>query len=408
MSSRASAQKMPTMMMPLRYARQALILLGLILALTFHCTHALRRPFSNRNVAIPPAPPAAPMEMPESEVPQLLGEKDDEQETDYAAETVATLQVLYGTALLLYGKDFPEQMLCLTMMRATGFSTLEAAVRTARKNLRRAIRFAIWRAPSFLKLRSSILHIHDRIDDVKREMAATRKAKEDGVITPDEERQLKRMHKRDLRLLRRDRRRIQGGMVNVGKFLRILDLETIFEIIKSFLYQFVAVLSAGHSKSKLCIMICRWCHFLSLGSLLVDSIQKLMTSIEQRRTFLDRIHKRISIGLLGKTAIMIFAFYLVETHNVFARRLNAALLEAAIILRGLRYFVDAAWDRDEDTILATLAKRLERTGGGLLIAVLAAMSLFFVDRDNMWTPRILLAPMEAIESGISTLADIFL
>jgi hypothetical protein len=135
-----------------------------------------------------------------------------------------------------------------------------------------------------------------------------------------------------------------------------------------------------------------------------------MNSI-RRRTFFDRIQKRsrIKIGFLGKTAIMIYAFYLMETHGVFARQLNAALLEAAIVLHGLRYFVDAVWDRDEDSVLATLAKRLERTGGGLLLVSLASLSLFCADSENMWTPpQFLLAPMTAIENGIWTLSEVFL
>lgn len=389
------------------------VLLGFILTLlALHSTHALRRPFKSRNVAVTKdsPPPKQIIEMPELDIPPLLGEEEDDEQTDYAAETVATLQILYGTTLLLYGKEFPEQILILTLMRTTGFATIETAIRTARRNLRRAIRFAIWRAPSFFKLRSTILHIHDRIDDVKREMAATKKAKEDGVITKQEERELKRMHKRDIRLLHRDRKRIQRGMVNVRKFLQVLDLEAIFEILKSFLYQFIAVLAAGHSHSKVCVMLSSWCHFLSLGSLLVDAIQKLTNSI-RRRTFFDCIQKysRIKIGFLGKTAIMILAFYLVEIHGVFARQLNAALLEAAIVLHGLRYFVDAVWDRDEDSVLATLAKRLERSGGGLLHASLAALSLYCADSDNMWTPpQFLLAPMTAIENGIWTLSEVFL
>lgn len=350
------------------------------------------------------------MEMPEVEIPPLLGEDDDEEQTDHVAETVASLQIIYGTTLLLYGTEFPEQILVLTMMRATGFATIEIAIRTARKNLRRAIRFAVWRAPSFLKLRKSILDIHDRIDDARRELAATKQAKADGVITAQEERQLKRMHKRDMRLLRRDRMRFQRGMINVGKVLQLLDIEAILEILKSFLYQFITVLAAGHSQSKVCIMITSWCYFWSLGSLLVDATQKLMNSI-RRRTFFDRIQKRrrMTIGFLGKTGIIILAFYLMEVHGDVARRLNAALLEAAIILRGLRYFVDAVWDRDEDSVLATLAKRLERTGGGLLIVALAVVSLYCASNlDSLWTPpHFLLAPMQAIENGIWTLSEIF-
>lgn len=387
----------------IRSSRTCLFLLGLLVTTTLNCIHGLPRPFSRKNVAAPPPE----MDMPDMEVPPLLGEEDDEQQTDYAAESVATIQVLYGTALLLYGRNFPEQIMVLTMMRATGFATIETAIRTARKNMRMAVRFAIWRTPSFLKMRQSIFNIHNRIDDAKREMAATKKAKKDGVITPSEERELRRMHKRDIHLLRRDRARIQRGMINLGKFMQVLDLVEIFDIIKSFLYQLLAVLVSGHSDSTFCVVISSWCHFLSLGSLLVDGIQKLMNSIIERQSFLDRVHKqgKVTIGLLGKAGILGFAFYLMEAHGDYARRLNAALLEAAIILRGLRYFVDAAWDRDEDSALAKLAKRLEQTVGGLLLVILTSVSLYCADLDDMWTPQYLLIPVEAIEKGIVSLVD---
>ena len=168
-----------------------LLLLSILLLKSLNAVCSLPNPFRSKNAAARPQSSPA-VELPDMQVvPTLLGEEDDEEETDVIAQTVATIQIIYGSALILYGRDFPEQILVLTMMKATGFATIETAVRAARKNLRKAIRFAVWRAPSFFKLRSSILHIHDRIDDVKRELAATRKAKEDGVITPEEERHLK-------------------------------------------------------------------------------------------------------------------------------------------------------------------------------------------------------------------------
>ena len=122
------------------------------------------------------------------------------------------------------------------------------------------------------------------------------------------------MHKRDIRKLRRDRAQIQRGMINLIKVIHVLDLKEIYAIIESFFYQFIAVLAAGHSQSKFCIMLCSWCLFLSLGSLLIDCIQKLINSIIERQSFLDRIQQRgkVTIGFVGKTGIMALAFYLVE------------------------------------------------------------------------------------------------
>ena len=390
-------------MLTVQRSKQSLCLLLILTTTTLNLSHGLPRLFGKKTVSAARTPMADMELVP----PSLLGEEDDELQIDYAAQAVATIHVLYGTSLLLYGKDFPEQMLVLTMMRATGFATIETAIRTARKNLRRAIRFAIWRAPSFLKMRKSVLDIYNRIDDTKREMAATKRAKRDGIISPREALELKRMHKRDIRLLRRDRARIQRGMINLGKLIQVLDLAEIFGIIKSFLYELVAVLVAAHSNSSLCTFVSSWCHFLSLGSLLIDGIQKLLNSIIERRNFIDRMRQKnkVTIGFLGKTGIMMYAFYLTKTHTDFSRGLNAALLASAIILRGLRNLIDAIWDGDEDTALAKLAERLEKTAGGLLLVLLTLVGLYCTSLESMWTPRNLLIPVEAIERGIISLVD---
>jgi hypothetical protein len=386
-------------------SKQWLWLLLFLTTTTLNLSHGLPRLFGRKNGS---AVRTSVGDMDEMVPPSLLGEEDDELQIDYTAQAVATIHILYGTSLLLYGKDFPEQVLVLTMMRATGFNTIDTAIRTARKNYRRAMRFAIWRAPSFLKMRKSILDIHNRIDDAKREMAATKRAKQDGIITPREEFELKRMHKRDIRLLRRDRARIQRGMINLGKFIQVLNLPEFFGIIRSFLFQLLAVLASGHSSnSSLCTFITSWCHFLSLGSLLIDGIQNLLNPIIERRNFIERMRKKskITIGFLGKTGIMMFTFYLSKTYTDFSRRLNAALLASAIILRGFRNFVDAVWDRDEETALAKLALQLEKTAGGLLLVLLTLVGLYCTSLESMWMPRNLLVPMEVIERGIISLVD---
>jgi hypothetical protein len=102
---------------------------------------------------------------------------------------------------------------------------------------------------------------------------------------------------------------------------------------------------------------------------------------------------------------MMFTFYLSKTYTDFSRRLNAALLASAIILRGFRNFVDAVWDRDEETALAKLALQLEKTAGGLLLVLLTLVGLYCTSLESMWMPRNLLIPMEVIERRIISLVD---
>jgi formate hydrogenlyase subunit 3/multisubunit Na+/H+ antiporter MnhD subunit len=118
-----------------------------------------------------------------------------------------------------------------------------------------------------------------------------------------------------------------------------------------------------------------------------------------------RKKSKITIGFLGKTGIMMFTFYLSKTYTDFCRRLNAALLASAIILRGFRNFVDAVWDRDEESALAKLALKLEKTAGGFLLVLLTLVGLSCTSLESKWMPCNLLIPMEVLERGIISLVD---
>jgi hypothetical protein len=81
-------------------------------------------------------------------LPSLELSRDDEHEplapwVEAVSQSTATVTILYGTTLLLYGIRCSEQLLIITLMRATGFSKIERAIGEAQKNLKRAIRSAV-------------------------------------------------------------------------------------------------------------------------------------------------------------------------------------------------------------------------------------------------------------------------
>lgn len=373
--------------------------MGVIIATLLNCASSFDLPNENEI--------ASKLTLPTLELPPIDNDEDEPLApwAEAMAESTATVTILYGTSLLLYGSRCSEQLLILTLMRATGYSKIEKALETSRKNFRRALRSAVWHAPSFLKAAHTVRHIHDRIDEVKNSLEESKKAKEDGVITPKEEWHLKRLHKRQLALLRRDMRRLQRASVNLGKFIADLNVVEVLDILRALLFHLLAVIPAAHSKSRVGVMVSEWCYFINLGTLLYDVLRKVMLPIAEQSS------RKVDKGILKtfwKIAVAGATAYLIDRHKDFAYRLNSALLEAAIIVHGLKYFVTARWDGDEDTRLATVMKLLQNTGGGLLMLLLSALSLHFHhlnDQNKMTTPEFILKPLMSMETGIQVFVE---
>jgi hypothetical protein len=227
----------------------------------------------------------------------------------------------------------------------------------------------------------------------------TKKAKEDGVITPEEERHLKRLHKRQLALARRDLRHLERASINLRKVLTQLNVVEIVDIFRAFLFQLITAIFAGHSNSRVGVVVTKGCYFVNLGSLIHDVLRMMRCPLVQEEKVVD---KRL-IKTFGKIAVAGITAYLMNRQKDFAYQLNSALLEAGIIVYGLKYFVTTWWDKDQDTTLAAILMSLQSQGGGLLMLLLSSLSLYFDNLNNqtkMTPPEFISIPLLSIEQGI--------
>jgi hypothetical protein len=170
------------------------------------------------------------------------------------------------------------------------------------------------------------MNIHDRMDLVKNSLVETKRAKKDGVITPIEERHLKRLHKRQLALARRDLRRLKRPSFNLRNVLTQLNLVEIVDISQAFLFQLIAVIFAGHSNSRVGVMVTKGCYFVNLGTLLHDVLGKIVRPVVQE----ENVGKRL-IKMFGKIAVVGTTAYFMNRQTDFAYQLNSALLDSSIL-----------------------------------------------------------------------------
>ena len=324
----------------------------------------------------------------------------------------AVLTTIYGTILVLFAPHARCQIHCMTMFRVTGQKKLEQAIRTWRHNFLQAKFAIVRRAPSFLLAGRSILQVKQRIHYHRHLVQVTKKAKGDGTVTQREAKRLSRIHKREIRNLKRDMQRLLKASTSVRAVLSALDFDDVLDVVRSFLFQFLAVLATNHEKRGLGAVISNWCLFLNVGGLMSESHEKLGFPIASliQHAFAKRALNPGLVRNTGKVVVFGTAACLVLGEKETARRLNMALLSSAVVMRGLKNFVKIilSWDDDDDDgIWPGLGRFLEGGTGGALAIVLTAASMFAirkVERNELTPPDWLLRPIHAAEMGIQQLA----
>jgi hypothetical protein len=324
----------------------------------------------------------------------------------------AILTTIYGTVLILFAPHARCQIHCMTMFRVTGQKKLEQAIRTWRHNFLQAKFAIVRRAPSFLLAGRSILQVKHRIQHHRHLVQVAKKAKGDGTVTQREAKRLSRMHKREIRNLKRDMQRLIKASTSVGDVLRALDFDDVLDVVRSFLFQFLAVLATNHEKKGLGSVISNWCLFLNVGGLMSETHKNLGSPIATliQHVFAKQEPNPGLVRSTGNVAVLGTAAYLVLSEKQAAGRLNMALLSSAVVMRGLKRFVKVmlSWDDDDDDgIWPGLGRFLEGGTGGALSIVLTAASMFAirkVERNEFTPPDWLLRPLHAAEKGIQQLA----
>jgi len=338
-----------------------------------------------------------------------------------AAWSLAT--AIYGSALVNFGHECPGQLRCMTMFRATGHEKLLKALEAAKRNFRDAKFAAVWRAPSFLMAHRSMKALDDRIAMHRKVVEKTKAAKADGVVTKWEARDIARLEKAKMRLIKRDMRRMIKAASNIKVVFKALDFDEIRDITKGFLFQFLAVLSAGDEEKTngLGRLVGRWCLFLNLGSLALETTRRLDFPIAKMLVRKKEGKKdeeiREAVMNTGKGVVFAFSGYLVVMKNAAARRLNSALLSSAVVMRGLRTFVQTMldWDEDDDDwIWPQVGEALNGFIGAALMIGLATKSWqsqhspeegeeVTTDLDD--APTWVKVPLKTLEKSVDVLAE---
>ena len=324
-----------------------------------------------------------------------------------ASKCISLLTTIYGVALLLHGlPTFKAQVHVLTMMRASGARKIERAVKTARQNFRSAYWAAVRNSPSLYYANRSLRRIDGRIASAKAILAETRKAKEDGIVTPAEERRLARMKRRYIRRLRGDAIRLRKAKSSLGRVFDALDVEGLWDILKELVVTTSTIMATGHNDSRFGKFVCRYCHFLNLGSLVCEAnrrigfpISRFIWTGELLDSDLDD-EDHVGIAITGAIVSYGVSAYLILFQNSFALRLSAALLASVVILRGVStLFIGRGASLDD---MEFFMYKPDQRLLGLIMIALAMLGMHFHRlgfNDNLDVSQIFY-PLYGIEKAI--------
>lgn len=344
---------------------------------------------------------------------------DDDYECKAFGEVVgpgfrAIITFIYGTTLVLFNHNTPHQIHLMTMFRATGHDKLEQGVLKARQNFRDAKYAAIRRAPSLLMARRSMKKMDNRFDHHRKIKEETKKAKADGVVTEKEAKKLAKLQQKQMKILKRDMKRLMNAGTTMKLVIEALDFDEIADVAKGFCFQFLAVMSTGHSDSQLGAFISNWCLFLNLGDLIMDTNGKLKFPIAKiilRKGGFGKMKPKVEqVEATGKLVVYAISGFLVTRRRAIARRLNGALLSSACVMRGIRRFcnVMCSWDNDDDDgPWPAIGRFLEDGSGGLFMIGVAGAALVARDmviKEELVPPELVNRTLTYIETGIEGIA----
>jgi len=330
----------------------------------------------------------------------------------------AAITSIYGISLVLFSNYCYEQIRCLSMIRATGHLKMEEAIKVWKQKYRDAKFAAVRRAPSFYLASRSLRRLDQRLAYHQKLRIETKKALEDGVVVRREARKLKSMHRKEIRAIRRDMRRLARATLNIGRIFQLIQINELIDIGKSILFQILVVLmSSNYSHGHVGSLISKWCIFLNLGSLMLDTERKLDyfvgKLILKYSRYVPIIEESIALEIICRIFFYGVSAYFILSMKNLAMRINAAFLSAAIVIRGLRSLTTTIYtwydDDDESNILPTLKRFFDGTTGGVLMLLLATTSLvtaYLVQKHKMIIPipESLAYHLNLLEKGISNFA----
>lgn len=305
---------------------------------------------------------------------------------------VASVPLLYGIGLLLYGSACPNQIYLITMMRATGYGKVEKAVARMKQNFRDALKKAILNAPSLIMAAKAVSGFDNRIRQQKAIIKESKKAMEDGTIDKKEAKKIDKMRRKQLKHLKKDLTRYKRGLSVLWMIWHALDFDEILDILKNLVFMAAMVLAAGHEESKIGTVIIYYCTFQNLGQLLAYSAKRsdyLLTHTILNMLAGDdeeeqaKAHNMKKVERVSKGIFYTVAAAMVLAHFDSAMGLNSVLTSATLILRGLVGFAAAitghASPADQRAGVGAMAGAkgpLSGRWGGLLYLALACVGVY--------------------------------
>lgn len=325
----------------------------------------------------------------------VSGECDvSDQGSSIAGKLLSAASVAYGSTMIVYGRHVPSQLQTVMVMRVAGLPTLQAAARELRRNIRQARRSMVRHAPCLMMAQKSVRNLDDQAEIAREVMAKTRAAKADGIITAQEEREICKLRRKQLRLIRRDIKRIRLGSNALYRILGTLDLDEIWEIGEHFLFIATAVLATGNINCFIGTAYAKYFYFANLGHLLLDTTEKLDYPIAKIAKNLicllpflpETTDQKMKEHLLAikKVAAVVF-HYSVSAYFTLVRyplcvRLNFAITSAYMTLQAIVSLVENKGINNAGVSKGARGQPfgcLSGWWGGIFMVILSAFAVYF-------------------------------
>lgn len=257
------------------------------------------------------------------------------------------LSIYYGLGLLLYGQYLPNQILAITVLKVTGLSSLESAIRKMRINFRDAIASTLKNSPSLVMFAKTILTLNERKEMATKIMQETKKAKADGKITIKEASHISKLQRKQLRNINRDIRRLKRGTNSILQIWKALDFYEIAYIAREVVLDILLVVSSIHGDFFLGNLLKFYCIFVHMSRVIFRIVRHLgfpiSTFLIQLLPFFpeDQSDDDVDpqdlhvIQLIGKTWVYMLTGFITYFYEDLAITINQALLAASITMHGI-------------------------------------------------------------------------
>ena len=309
----------------------------------------------------------------------------------------SVLSIYYGLGLLLYGQSLPNQILAITVLKVTGLSSLESAVRKLKANFRDAIASTLKNSPSLVMFAKTIFTLNERKEMATKIMKETKKAKADGTITPKEASHISKLQRKQLRNINRDMRRLKRGTNSMIQIWKALDFYEIACIAREVVIDILLVISTIHADFFLGNLLKFYCIFVHMSRIIFRIVRHLgfpiSTFLIQLLPFFpeDQSDDEVDsedlhlIQFIGKTWVYMLAGFITYFHETVAITINQTLLAASITMHGITS-IHQTLTTTTTTKKETNNNNIDSVWIGIFTICLTAIGIYFTNKNHDYRP----------------------